>query len=351
MKNGLVIVGYGGMGSWHGAKITEKVPELKIKGVYDIREERCEAARKDGFRAYSSFDEVLADPEVDILIISTPNNFHKPLAVRAMLAGKNVILEKPATMGAQDFVELMELSEKTGRLLTVHQNRRWDADYNIVKKIYREKTLGDVYMLENRVQGSRQVLNGWRGAKENGGGMVYDWGVHLIDQYLDMIDSPVTEVYANLFSLYTDEVDDNFKAIIRFENKVSALVEVSMNCFILHPRWHVSAENGTAVINDWSLNGKMVSLSDDSELVWDERIVYTAAGPTRSMAPRPPETTVELPLPHVECDSADFYRNVYRAMNGLEELIVKPEQTLRVLKVMDAVFESDRLGQSIKCSI
>lgn len=351
MKNGFVIVGYGGMGEWHGYHITHDVPEVELLGAYDIRPERLEAARKNGINTYSSFEEVLSDPRVNILIIATPNNFHKPLAEQAMMRGKNVILEKPATMNAEEFIQLMELSKVTGCLLTVHQNRRWDADYNIVKKIYKEKLLGNVYMLENRVQGSRQVLNGWRGAKENGGGMVYDWGVHLIDQYLDMIDSPVTEIYANLFSLYTDEVDDNFKAVLRFENKVSALVEVSMNCFILHPRWHVSAESGTAVIEDWNLNGKMVSLSDDKELVWEEKIVYTAAGPTRSMAPRPPETTTEKPLPAVQVDSADFYRNVLKAMNGREELVVKPEQTLRVLKVMDAVFRSDELGQSIKCRI
>ena len=84
-------------------------------------------------------------------------------------------------MNAEDFAQLMELSKVTGRLLTSHQNRRWDADYNIVKKIYRERLLGDVYMLENRVQGSRQVLNGWRGVKENGGGMVYDLSlIHIL---------------------------------------------------------------------------------------------------------------------------------------------------------------------------
>ena len=131
-----------------------------------------EVARKNGLRTYSSYEEVLSDSEVSVVIIATPNNFHKPLAEQAMLNGKDVILEKPATMNAEEFLQLMELSKITGRLLTTHQNRRWDADYNIVKKIYKERLLGDVYMLENRVQGSRQVLNGWRGVKENGGGMV-----------------------------------------------------------------------------------------------------------------------------------------------------------------------------------
>lgn len=253
---------------------------------------------------------------MDIVLLAIPNNLHRPYAERAMRAGKNVICEKPATLSAQEFRELMAISKETGKTLTVHQNRRWDRDYRMVKEVYDQKPIGDIYMLESRVQGSRQVLNGWRGAKENGGGMVYDWGVHLIDQYLDMIDSPVTQVYAQLFSLYTDEVDDNFKAMLRFENGVSALIEVSMNCFILHPRWHVSGKVGTMVINDWDCNGKMVRLADDGEMEWDEKIVYTSAGPTRSMAPRPVETTRELPLPEVQCDHLDFYRGLCAHLDG-----------------------------------
>ena len=157
MRNGLVIIGYGGMGEWHGYHIMNSVPEVNLKGAYDIREERMEVARKNGLRTYSSYEEVLSDSEVSVVIIATPNNFHKPLAEQAMLNGKDVILEKPATMNAEEFLQLMELSKITGRLLTTHQNRRWDADYNIVKKIYKERLLGDVYMLENRVQGSRPV--------------------------------------------------------------------------------------------------------------------------------------------------------------------------------------------------
>ena len=348
----ICVVGYGGMGGWHVFYITHDLTDiLHLSGIVDIRPEREEEARKNGIHVYDSFEQMLEDPSVDIVLLAIPNNLHRPYAERAMRAGKNVICEKPATLSAQEFRELMAISKETGKTLTVHQNRRWDRDYRMVKEVYDQKPIGDIYMLESHVQGSRQVLNGWRGAKENGGGMVYDWGVHLIDQYLDMIDSPVTQVYAQLFSLYTDEVDDNFKAMLRFENGVSALVEVSMNCFILHPRWHVSGKVGTMVINDWDCNGKMVRLADDGEMEWDEKIVYTSAGPTRSMAPRPVETTRELPLPEVQCDHLDFYRGLCAHLDGKAELPVKPESVLRVLEVMDAVFESGKTGECIKCHI
>ncbi len=347
----LAIIGYGGMGEWHSIYLKAYYTHLiTISGVVDIRKERTDKAQENGLSVYSTFDDALADPAVDMVLLALPNDLHKPYAIRAMRAGKHVICEKPATLNAAEFEELMEVSKETGKVLTVHQNRRWDKDFLMVKNVYENKQIGNVYMLESRVQGSRQVLNGWRGAKINGGGMVYDWGVHLIDQYLHMIDSPVTEVYAQLFGIYTDEVDDNFKAMLRFENGVSALVEVSMNCFILHPRWHVSGEVGTMVIDDWYCNGKMMRLSDKGELQWDEKIVYTAAGPTRSMAPRPIETMDELPLPEVDA-SLNFYKELCEHLDGKGELPVKPESVLRVLKVMDAIFECGETGKSVKCKI
>ena len=91
-------------------------------------------------------------------------------------------------------------------------------------------------------------------------------------------------------------------------------------------------------------------LSDNEELAWDEKIVYTAAGPTRSMAPRPIETMEELPLPKVN-DQLRFYIELCEHLDGKCELPVKPESVLRVLKVMDAIFESDKNGQSVKCNI
>lgn len=347
----MAIVGFGGMGHWHSEFLKSNIKELKLKGVWDVREERRTFAESLGYKAYSSLEEVLQDPEIELITVATPNDFHKPIAIQAMRAGKNVIVEKPATLSADDFEDMMAVAKETGKVFTAHQNRRWDKDYNIVKRIYNEKPIGEVYMLESRVQGSRQVMNGWRGAKINGGGMVYDWGVHLIDQALDLVKSPVTQVYSQLFYIYNKEVDDNFKVMLRFENGVGYLVEISMNCFISQPRWHIAATNGTAEIVDWGDTGKLVRLKDNGNLGWDEKIVYTAAGPTRSMAPRPPETVEDLPLPKADPDLGEFYRNISDAIDGKKELIVKPESVLRVLKVIDAVFESDKTGQSIKVNI
>lgn len=340
----LAIIGYGGMGGWHHESIGEHIKGIEVVGAYDIRPEMLEKAAKNGIKAYSSLEELLED-EIDIVTIATPNNFHKDLAIKCLRSGKNVICEKPVTMNAAELEEIIKVQKETGKLFSIHQNRRWDKDYHIIKKILEDKILSNPYYIETRVQGSRGPLHGWRGAKEDGGGMLLDWGIHLIDQILCLIPSKVTELYANLFSIHCSEVDDNFKLMMKFETGESVLVEVATNCFITQPRWHMCCQDGTAIIEDWSCNGKIVKLNNDQDLVWDDVIVYTEAGPTRTMAPRPVETTEELPLPEVNPKWSSYYHNIVEVLDGKAELIVKPEQALRTMRIIDAIFKSGEKGE------
>ena len=351
-KHNLAVIGYGGMGSWHCQNVSEKIPQICVYGAWDIRPEALDKAREKGLYTYSSLDELLEDREVELVTIAVPNNFHKELAIACLRAGKNVVCEKPVTMNAGELEEIMAVAQETGKLFSVHQNRRWDKDYRIVRKIIEDGKLGTPYFIESRVQGSRGAMYGWRGYKVNGGGMVLDWGVHLLDQMMDMIHSPVVSVDAHLQTVFSEEVDDNIKLFLRFENGVSALLEMSTNCFVNLPRWHVSYTGGTAVVEDWSCKGKTVQLREDAgQMAWDDDIVYTEAGPTRTMAPRPAYTTKEEPLPEVETDWADYYKNIVDVIDNGAELIVKPEQCLRVMKVIDLIFESEKLGHGLACHI
>ena len=339
------------MGSWHHDSIAEKVPGIDVIGAYDVRPEALEKAASKGLRTYATLEELLADADIDLVTVATPNNFHKDLVIRCLESGKHVVCEKPVAMNAAELTAMMEASERTGRLFSIHQNRRWDKDYAIIKKLVQENTLGKPYFIESRVQGSGGGMHGWRGHKINGGGMLYDWGVHLLDQLLDMIDSPVVSVTAQLVSLFSDEIDDNVKLLLRFENGVSALCEMATNCFITLPRWHMCCENGTAVVEGWSAKGEIVQLAEGGKMEWTDEIVYTEAGPTRTMAPRPVNTTKHSPLPEVHTDWSDYYNNIVAVLEGREELIVKPTQALRVMKVIDLAFESQKQGVGLSCHI
>ena len=128
------LIGYGGMGRWH-TEILSNVSEAVIGGIYDIKKEKREEAKEKGFFVYETEEAMLADPDIDVVLIATPNDCHKPIAIRAMHAGKNVISEKPVTLSSADLLEMEHAAKETGKLLTVHQNRRWDDDFLIIKKL------------------------------------------------------------------------------------------------------------------------------------------------------------------------------------------------------------------------
>jgi predicted dehydrogenase len=145
-------------------------------------------------------------------------------------------------------------------------------------------------------------------------------------------------------------VDDNFKLLLRFANGMSALVEVDTYTFINLPRWHVSGDEGTLQVDSFACDGSIVR-ANTVEMKWEEGIVYTAAGPTRTMAPRPEETIERLELPELETDAKDYYRNFMDATEGKQKLMVTPDQALRVMRVIDTVFESAETGSCIKVNI
>lgn len=343
------IIGYGGMGEYHAEKL-QGMEDFEVASVYDINPERVAKAQKDGLHGANSLEDFLQDESFGTVLIAVPNNFHKSLSIASLEAGKNVICEKPVMMNAADLEDVIAVSLRVGKLFSVHQNRRWDKDFLIVKKMLDDNLLGTPFYIESRVQGSKGIPGDWRCVPEAGGGMLYDWGVHLIDQILWMVDSPVTQVYAHLLSVKFPEVDDNFKLLLRFANGLSALVEVDTYTFIQLPRWHLSGDRGTAQVDSFACDGRMVH-AKSSEMHWEQGIVYTEAGPTRTMAPRPKESVEESPLPQVECDSRDYYRNFRDADQGSTQLIVRPEQALRVMRVIDAAFLSEKTGQCIQVEI
>ncbi len=334
----LGIVGFGGMGNWH-RELIDSIDGLKVAGIYDIKESRINYAKENGIKAYESLEELLSDDRIDIVLVSTPNDLHKPIAIKAMKAGKNVVSEKPVTLNTKDLQEMIDASEETGMFFTVHQNRRWDEDFLTVKKIYEERRLGEVFRIESRVHGSRGIPGDWRQEKEHGGGMVLDWGVHLLDQILLMMgDTKLNTVYATETHITNQLVDDGFTAELRFENGVEVLVEVGTSNFINLPRWYMLGNNGTAIIEDWELNGKIVSAAGKNET--DVIPVRTAAGLTKTMAPRREDTIKIQELPVVKSDIRDFYRNVMKVIGEKEDPKIKLPEVKRVMKLMETIFES-----------
>lgn len=341
----LAIVGFGGMGNWHRETISS-IDGLRVTGVYDISEKRMDYAKECGIIAYNSLEELLDDSNVDIVLVATPNDYHMPIAIKALQAGKHVVSEKPVTLSSEELAEIMKVQKETGNYFTVHQNRRWDEDFLTVKNIYDKGYLGEIFRIESRVHGSRGIPGDWRQEKEKGGGMVLDWGVHLLDQiFLMMPGVKLKTVHASVTNITNQIVDDGFNTTLRFENGVEVYVEVGTSNFISLPRWYVLGQDGTAMIEDWSLKGKMVLASGVNEE--DVVPVKTAAGLTKTMAPRRDDTIRTEELPIVKSDIKDFYRNVMDVIEGKAESKIKLDEVMRVMKLMEAIFESAAKNQVI----
>ena len=343
----IAICGLGGMGNWH-REIIQQIEDLHLVGTYDIREERQQFAREHGVTPYPSYDAMLADPKLDIVTLAVPNDLHKPLAINAMRAGKNVVCEKPVTLSCADLSAMIDVSEATGMLFTVHQNRRWDEDYLTARKIIEEDTLGPVFRIESRVLGCRGIPGDWRQEPEHGGGMILDWGVHLFDQILQMIKEPLKTVYATVDHVTNELVDDGFYADLTFESGLIAHVEVGTSHFIGKPRWTLYGRDGSASV-DWGgpegTQGEIVCVTDRSKN--DAVPIRTAAGLTKTMAPRTDDTIKKFPIPHVHSDIHDFYKNVMDAIDGLQEINVKLPEVMRVMRLMEAVKASAETKQIV----
>lgn len=343
-KNG-VIVGYGHMGSWHVGHYL-KSDVVNLAGIYDIDPEKQALATRNDIYSYPSFEAVLADPDVDFVLIATPNEFHKPLAIAALEAGKHVISEKPVTLSSADLREMIAAAKKAGRVFSVHQNRRWDCDYLMMKQVYESGDMGEVTSIESRYHGSRGIPGDWRGEKAHGGGMIYDWGIHLIDQMVGIVsDREITEVFCRCNHITNFEVDDGFKLDLFYEGGLTARVEVGTSNFIALPRFYMTGTNGGAIVDNWQDKCKVVCCKN-----WDEKDVkpvVTPGGMTRTMAPRDEKTIATHEIERPEPDVHDYYRNFVRAMDGKEEQYVTHEQMLYDLAIIEAAFESDRLGRPV----
>ncbi len=337
MKKTFAVIGYGGQGAWHTRQILAS-DVAALAGVYDIDTGKNLTAKENGIHAYADVDTLLSDPAVETVVVATPNDSHKELVIRCLNAGKNVICEKPVEMTVAAFDEMAAAAEQAGKRFTVHQNRRWDVDFLAMKKIVASNEIGELIRIESRVHGSRGIPSDWRCNKHQGGGMVLDWGVHLIDQILQIIPEPITQVYCTGTHITGTEVDDGFRLELTFESGKTAHVEVGTYNFIAMPRFYLQCQAGSAIIEDWRKNAQVARMK-----AWNEKEVLpvqTAAGITKTMAPRDEITLDTYLADKPESDVHDFYRNFCAALDGREPLLVTPAQVRRVLQVMEAAFAS-----------
>lgn len=345
-KMRVAIVGYGGMGGWHADHLL-KSDVAELAGIFDIRKDRCELAESRGIHVYPSYRALLQDESVELVTVAVPNDAHEDVTVKALNAKKNVICEKPVALSLEPLEHMIAAAKENGVLFTTHQNRRWDIDYLAMKKIYDSGELGKVLNIESRIHGSRGIPSDWRGEKRYGGGMLYDWGIHLIDQMLMIFGfENVDSVFCTVDHITNQEVDDGFKLTILFKSGQTATVEMGTYNFIAMPRFYLRAEKGTVLLPRWNDEPQVVKCTH-----WHESEVLPvelAAGLTKTMAPRDELTTETYTLPRETSDVHDYYRNFIAAIRGEATQLITHDQMRTDLKVILAAFESAETGRFVK---
>ena len=269
------------------------------------------------------------------------------MCLKAAKAGKNVITEKPAALNVQELDEMEAACKEAGVFFTAHQNRRWDRDMLTVKKAYDEGLLGNIFTIESKLHSANGYMHEWHLYKKYGGGMIYDWGVHLIDQILFMMPGvKIKSIYADIKNVLHEEVDDYFKIIMKMSNGITVHIELSTYILEYQPRWLAAGDKGTMIVKNFACDGNIYRTGKMLEKL-PSQIVETEAGPTRQFAPVAPGGIVTEELPKITSDWTDFYKNVDDVLNGRAESAIKIPEVRRVLSVMEAAWRSSESGEAI----
>lgn len=348
----IAIIGHGFMGHEHENMLIN-MEGIKLVGFSDKDPKQLEDV-KEGLKRYESNEALFQDPEVDVVIIAANNNQHHDLVLQAAQAGKDIICEKPVAMSLVELDDMVRVTKECGARFTVHHQRRYDPDFRTMKNVYDQKLLGDIYTIKSSLYGFNGNMHDWHVYLNEGGGMLYDWGVHLIDQMLWMMpDAKVESVYADIRNVINSEVDDYFKILLRFDNNIQA--EIELGTYFLSDKmddkwferhWIIGGNKGTAYVDGFDPEGKIVRTTKLLTNVNSSRTM-TAAGPTRSFGEPSPGILTTEDVPKAETCHQNYFENYIKAYHGQDEFLVKISETRRVLRLMEVARESARTKKSV----
>ncbi|WGE53113.1 Gfo/Idh/MocA family oxidoreductase [Actinobacillus equuli] len=291
-----------------------------------------------------SFDALLSD-EVDLVVITTPNQTHYEMVKSALLAGKHVLVEKPLVASAAEALELEQLAKQQNVVLYVYQNRRWDSHIATAKEVLAKNLVGEVVDCEIRFERYAKGKNVkvWKEAGDRGTGLVYDLGVHLIDQAIYLFGKPQA-VFADIRYQHDEAlVDDNFDLHLYYANGLKVALQASKYAREPSPAFVLHGKNGSYM--------KQATDSQEAHLSKGvQPIGNWNAEPETEWGVLHMEIDGEVirkPYPNAQASYQNLVDDLYRVLTAGSEPIVKLEEVTLVLRIIEAAFESANKGQKI----
>lgn len=223
----VALVGYGYAGRVFHAPLIAAVQGLQLRGIVSSRAGAVQADWP-GVRVYDDLAGALRDRAIDLVVLATPNAVHASQAHAALDAGKHVVVDKPFTVTVAEAEAVVAHAERAGRVLSVFQNRRWDADFLTVRALIAEGALGEVTYFESRFDRFRPVVRDrWRERDGPGSGLWYDLGPHLVDQALQLFGQPLAVTADLAIQREGGESCDYFHVVLRYE-RLRVVLHASM---------------------------------------------------------------------------------------------------------------------------
>jgi scyllo-inositol 2-dehydrogenase (NADP+) len=334
------IIGFGRIGNEHAAWLRQ-CADIEPTAVADATPARRELARASSLKTFEFPEQMLSDAAIDAVLIATPTSMHADHAMAAIEAGKHVMIEKPMALDLPQAKRIVDAATARQCIVSVFHNRRWDLDYLTVNNAIASGLLGPrVFNVESRLgqwsscvgPAAREYRPNWRNEAAFGGGGLYDWGSHFVDQiWRLMFPARPMRVFAQLRgNVWSSDCDDFARICIDFDNGSVGMVEINTTTTRPLPRWHVDGTAG--------------SIDSPFSLDFDVRTWATMSF-TPSDKNEPPR---QLPLATAGLDEVEIWDRFAAAVRGEGPPAVSVASVLPTMALLDAARASAREGVAVK---
>jgi predicted dehydrogenase len=334
------IIGFGRIGAEHATWLSQSKSARAI-AVADATPARQQLAAQRNLKVYSAIPDLLADKSIDAILVSTPTAMHFDHVSQSLAAGKHVLVEKPMALNLDRSRELAHLAARHDRILSVFHNRRWDIDYLTVAHHLKQSTFGKIINIESRLgqwascvgPAAREYRPNWRNEGAFGGGGLYDWGSHFIDQLWRLLwPAKPLRVFAQLRgNVWTKDCDDFARVLIDFDNDAVAMLEINTTTMRPLPRWHIDGTAGSA--------DSPFSLAFDTK-EWSKLTFAPADGSAaRLLSPASPGL-----------NEIDIWDQFAAALRGEGHPAISLKSVLCTMALLDASQKSSQRGSAIDVS-
>jgi scyllo-inositol 2-dehydrogenase (NADP+) len=347
-------VGIAGLGrsGWgiHGGLLEQLKDKYAIVAVFDQDDKRLtEAKQKWGCNVYGRYKGMLAEPNVEMIVVAMPSFLHAKFSIQALRAGKHVVCEKPMASKLSEADRMIKTADASGKVFTIFQNRRYEPCYQKIKEVVKAGTLGRIVEIKMNGHSFGRRWD-WQTLKKFGGGSLRNNGPHMLDQLLDLMDvasgQPLAEpkVWCWLDRALTlGDADDHVKIILQAPNGTVGDMELTSACAYKQEPWLIMGTQGNLAGGGKELRWKYFN---PAEL--PSRQVSDQPTPDRSYNSEPIPWKEETWKEDAQNRQAwgSFYDDLYQTIRAGAPLVIKPQEVRRQMAVIEKCMKQSPIYRS-----